>query len=121
MLFVGKRSKTWYFQKAVGDQTKRIQIGRFPTISAQAARQTALGFALEMGKGAGKVDQIGAPSRSIKSGNVSTALQYESLTLSWGISIKVKDESQVETLILLKKSSKTQRLTWPLNHRLCPP
>jgi integrase len=62
VLFVGKRSKTWYFQKDVGGQTKRILIGRFPTISAQAARQTSLGFALEMGRGAGKVAQIGAPT-----------------------------------------------------------
>jgi integrase len=62
VLFVGKRSKTWYFQKDVGGQTKRILIGRFPTISVQAARQTALGFALEMGRGAGKVAQIGAPT-----------------------------------------------------------
>jgi integrase len=62
VLFVGKRSKTWYFQKDVGGQTKRILIGRFPTISAQAARQTGLGFALEMGRGAGKVAQIGAPT-----------------------------------------------------------
>jgi len=62
VLFVGKRSKTWYFQKDVGGQTKRILIGRFPTISAQAARQTALGFALEMGRGAGKVAQIEAPT-----------------------------------------------------------
>lgn len=62
VLFVGKRSKTWYFQKDVGGQTKRILIGRFPTISAQAARQTALGFALEMGRGAGKAIQIGAPT-----------------------------------------------------------
>ncbi len=62
VLFVGKRSKTWYFQKDVGGQTKRILIGRLPTISAQAARQTALGFALEMGRGAGKAAQIGAPT-----------------------------------------------------------
>jgi len=27
VLFVGKRSKTWYFQKDVGGQTKRILIG----------------------------------------------------------------------------------------------
>ncbi|NRB17586.1 MAG: integrase family protein [Rhodobacteraceae bacterium] len=62
VLFVGKRSKTWYFQKDVGGQTKRILIGRFPTISARAARQTALGFALDMGRGAGKMAQIGAPT-----------------------------------------------------------
>jgi hypothetical protein len=60
VLFVGKRSKTWYFQKDVGGQTKRILIGRFPIISAQAARQTALEFALEMGRGAGKAAQLGA-------------------------------------------------------------
>ena len=62
VLFVGKRSKTWYFQRDVGGQTKRVLIGRFPIISAQAARQTALGLALEWGRGAGKMIQIGAPS-----------------------------------------------------------
>ena len=62
MLFVGKRSKTWYFQKDVGGQAKRILIDRYPVISEKAARQTALGFALEMGRGAGKPVQIGAPS-----------------------------------------------------------
>lgn len=62
VLFVGKRSKTWYFQKDVGGQTKRVLIGRFPLISAQAARQTALGLALEMGRGAGKAIQIGPPT-----------------------------------------------------------
>lgn len=62
VLFVGKRSKTWYFQKDVGGQTRRVLIGRFPVISAQAARQTALGLALEMGRGAGKAVQIGPPT-----------------------------------------------------------
>ncbi|WP_068115815.1 tyrosine-type recombinase/integrase [Tropicimonas marinistellae] len=62
VLFVGKRSKTWYFQKDVGGQTRRVLIGRYPVISAQAARQTALGFALEWGRGAGKKVQIGAPT-----------------------------------------------------------
>ncbi|WP_085807773.1 tyrosine-type recombinase/integrase [Roseovarius albus] len=61
VLFVGKRSKTWYFQKDVGGKTQRVLIGRYPVISAQAARQTALELALEMGRGAGKVAQIGAP------------------------------------------------------------
>lgn len=61
-LFVGKRSKTWYFQKDLGGKTKRVLIGRYPTIAAQAARQTAMGFALEMTRGAGKHIQIGAPT-----------------------------------------------------------
>ncbi|MCK0104443.1 integrase family protein [Pseudohalocynthiibacter sp. F2068] len=61
VLFVGKRSKTWYFQKDVGGKTQRILIGRYPMISAQIARQTAMGLALDMGRGAGKVAQIGAP------------------------------------------------------------
>ena len=55
-------SKTWYFQKDVGGQTKRILIGRYPTISAQAARQSALELSLEMGRGAGKHVQIGVPT-----------------------------------------------------------
>ena len=62
VLFVGKKSKTWYFQKDVGGQTRRVLIGRFPLISAEAARQTALGLALEWGRGAGKQIQIGAPA-----------------------------------------------------------
>ena len=62
VLFAGKRSKTWYFQKDVGGQTKRVLIGRYPVISSQAARQTALSLALEMSRGAGKVAQIGAPT-----------------------------------------------------------
>jgi len=62
VLFVGKKSKTWYFQKDVGGQTRRVLIGRYPVISADAARQTALGFALEWGRGAGKKVQIGAPT-----------------------------------------------------------
>lgn len=47
VLFVGKRSKTWYFQKGASGQTQRVLIGRFPVISADVARQTAMGFALE--------------------------------------------------------------------------
>ena len=45
VLFVGKRSKTWYYQKDVGGQTKRVLIGRYPVISSQAARQTAMELA----------------------------------------------------------------------------
>ena len=62
VLFVGKKAKTWYFQKDVGGQTKRVLIGRYPVIKADVARQTALGFALEWGRGAGKRLQIGAPN-----------------------------------------------------------
>ena len=62
MLFVGKKSKTWYFQKDVGGKTLRKLIGRFPLISASSARQTGLRFALEMSRGAGKSLQIGAPT-----------------------------------------------------------
>ncbi len=61
VLFVGKRSKTWYYQRDVGGKTQRRLIGRHPQIGAQAARQTALGLAVEMGRGAGKALQIGAP------------------------------------------------------------
>jgi len=37
-------------------------IGRFLVISARTARQTAMGFALEWGRGAGKAIRIGAPT-----------------------------------------------------------
>ena len=62
VLFVGKTAKTWYFQKDVGGQTRRALIGRYPVITAEVARQSALGFALEWGRGAGKRLQIGAPT-----------------------------------------------------------
>ena len=62
VLFVGKTSKTWYFQKDVGGQTKRVLIGRYPLITAQVARQTALGYALEWGRGSGKKLQMGVPT-----------------------------------------------------------
>lgn len=65
VLYVGKRSRTWYYQRDVGGQTRRVLIGRHPVISADAARQTALGFALEWGRGAGKKIQIGAPTLEI--------------------------------------------------------
>jgi integrase len=61
-LFVGKRSKTWYFQKDVGGRTKRILVGRWPAISARVARQTAMGYALEWGRGAGKRIAFEAPT-----------------------------------------------------------
>lgn len=64
VLYVGKAAKTWYFQKDVGGQTKRVLIGRYPLISANVARQTALELALEMSRGAGKLAQIGAPTLS---------------------------------------------------------
>ena len=47
MLYVGKKAKTWYFQKDVGGRTKRVLIGRYPIIAALTARQTAMGLALE--------------------------------------------------------------------------
>ncbi len=62
VLFVGKQSKTWYFQKDVGGKTTRNLIGRFPTIGAEAARVTAMGMALDMSRGAGKAAQTSAPT-----------------------------------------------------------
>lgn len=60
-LFVGKRTKTWYYQRDVAGRTKRVLIGRYPMIGAVAARETAQGLALEMGRGLGKKAQRGAP------------------------------------------------------------
>lgn len=61
VLFIGKRSKTWYFQKDTGGRTKRFLIGRHPTISATNARQTALDLALQTSRGVGKAFQLRAP------------------------------------------------------------
>lgn len=61
VLFAGKQAKTWYFQKDVGGRTSRVKIGRYPIISAQAARETALSLALEKSRGAGREVQRRAP------------------------------------------------------------
>ncbi len=60
-LFVGKRAKTWYFQRDIGGRTQRVLIGRWPVISAAAARLTAQELALETLRGAGKAIQFGVP------------------------------------------------------------
>lgn len=62
VLYVGKKSKTWYYQRDVGGQTRRVLIGRYPLISSEIARQTAMRFALEWGRGAGKKLQFGFPT-----------------------------------------------------------
>ena len=62
VLFVGKRSKTWYFQRDIAGRTARKNIGRYPIISASAARQAAQAHALDMSRGSGKVYQVGAPT-----------------------------------------------------------
>ena len=64
-LFVGKKSKTWYFQKDVGGQMRRTLIGRYPTISADAARTTAQELLLGMSRGAGKYAQLTAPTLEV--------------------------------------------------------
>ena len=65
VLFVGKRSKTWYFQKDVAGQTRRVLIGRYPIISADAARQAAMALALDLVRGVGKSVQAGAPTLDV--------------------------------------------------------
>lgn len=62
VLFVGKRSKTWYFQRDIAGKTRRVMLGRYPIVGANAARQTALELALDWGRGAGKLRQVGSPT-----------------------------------------------------------
>lgn len=61
-VFVGKQTKTWYYQRDVGGKSVRKLIGRYPTISAEAARQAALAMALDMSRGAGRIYQMKAPT-----------------------------------------------------------
>ena len=65
VLFVGKRSKTWYFQKDVGGQTGRVLIGRYPVISAKSARQSGMALTLDMARGFGKSVQSAAPTLTV--------------------------------------------------------
>ena len=60
--FVGKTAKAWYFQRDVDGQTRRVLIGRYPVISAAAARQAAQSLAVDMSRGVGKIYQTGAPT-----------------------------------------------------------
>ena len=75
VLFVGKKAKTWYFQKDVGGQTKRVLIGRYPVIKADVARQTALGFALERGRVGGKEKSKWCSQFGSRDGGLSCAAQ----------------------------------------------
>ena len=62
VLFVGKRSKTWYYQRDVAGKTVRKKIGSYPIIGAAAARQAAQAHALDLSRGSGKIYQRGAPT-----------------------------------------------------------
>ena len=64
-LFIGKKAKTWYFQRDVGGQTRRVLIGRYPVISSAAARQAARSLALDMSRGVGKIYQAEAPTLEV--------------------------------------------------------
>ena len=62
VLFVGKRSKTWSYQRDVAGKTVRRKIGSYPIIGAAAARQAAQAHVLDLSRGSGKVYQRGAPT-----------------------------------------------------------
>ncbi len=61
-LFVGKKAKTFYYQRDVGGRTTRKLIGRHPTISVDAARLAAKTLDLEFARGAGRSFEIGPPT-----------------------------------------------------------
>lgn len=61
-LFCGKQTKTWYYQRDIGGKTMRVRIGTFPTIKAEAARETALALQVQHAKGAGKAAMQKAPT-----------------------------------------------------------
>jgi len=61
-LFCGKTTKAWYYQRDVGGKTKRVLIGRFPTISADAARKVALDLAVEHSRGRGRSAMARVPT-----------------------------------------------------------
>jgi integrase len=62
VLFVGKRTKTWYYQRDIAGRTVRKKIGSYPIITATAARQAAQAQALEMSSGSGKAFQQRTPT-----------------------------------------------------------
>ncbi|WP_340109414.1 tyrosine-type recombinase/integrase [Pikeienuella sp. HZG-20] len=61
-LFVGKKAKTFYYQRDIGGRTTRKLIGRHPVISAEAARQAAKAMELEFSRGVGRSFEIGPPT-----------------------------------------------------------
>lgn len=50
-LRVNKRSKTWIAQRSVAGRQRRVTLGRFPEVSAEAAREKALKALAAMGEG----------------------------------------------------------------------
>ena len=61
-LFVGKKAKTFYYQREVAGKTTRVRIGPWPTISARAARETAQDLQLQHTRGRGKAAMRRVPT-----------------------------------------------------------
>ena len=40
-MYVGTKSKTWCVQQRIGNKTKRVVLGKFPTMTAEQARTAA--------------------------------------------------------------------------------
>lgn len=40
-LYIGKKAKTWCVQQRIGNKTKRVVLGKYPTMTAEQARNTA--------------------------------------------------------------------------------
>jgi integrase len=54
-MYVGTKAKTWCVQQRIGNKTKRVVIGKFPSMTAEQARETAK---QEIGKLASGIDVV---------------------------------------------------------------
>jgi integrase len=54
-MYIGTKSKTWCVQQRIGNKTKRVVLGKFPTMTAEQARNAAK---KEIGKLAAGIDSV---------------------------------------------------------------
>lgn len=54
-MYIGTKSKTWCVQQRIGNKTKRVVLGKYPTMTAEQARNAAK---KEIGKLAAGIDSI---------------------------------------------------------------
>ena len=40
-MYIGTQTKTWCIQQRIGNKTKRVVLGKFPTMTAEQARNAA--------------------------------------------------------------------------------
>jgi len=72
-VYIGAKSKTWCVQQRIGNKTKRVVLGKYPTMTAEQARNAAKKTIGELAAGIDKVqEKREAKTKSVTLGEVFT-------------------------------------------------